>query len=276
MRRAVIILGCALLVSRGLDAHADTPVCGESSAGTRIGCGGATFSTVPAGTGSGPGTTVAGKPAGKRRTSSVRYVAYEKISHAPDGTACVTTGYRQVPSGGSPLASSIPDVDFNNIFGEFPPCPRPPRASGGAEPTTPSEFAVSFWEEIPLPAPDPSIAPGRAITGLAAFLETNGATDASFSLFTPLGLLEIGARGAYEVDWGDGTRSGPFDFEGDPWPDGAITHTYQLVGSYDVEVTQAWVADWKIGAESGVLTGLSTTGRIEDFPVGQVQAVVEQ
>jgi len=91
---------------------------------------------------------------------------------------------------------------------------------------------------------------------------------------TIFGLLEISATGTYTVDWGDGTSTGPHNFEGKPWPDGRITHDYLNVGSYDIVVTERWTANWRIGGNSGVLRALQTTGRIDDFPVQQIQAVI--
>ena len=82
------------------------------------------------------------------------------------------------------------------------------------------------------------------------------------------------AKGSYTVDWGDGTQSGPHSFEGKPWPEGQITHDYLNVGSYDIVVTERWTATWRLGGESGSLRTLQTTGRIDDFPVEQLQAVI--
>jgi len=83
-------------------------------------------------------------------------------------------------------------------------------------------------------------------------------------------------QGKYYVDWGDGTHTGPHSREGGPWPDGEIKHQYINIGAYDVVVTERWTATWSFGSESGRLDELRTVGRIEDFPVGQIQAVVYQ
>ena len=136
-------------------------------------------------------------------------------------------------------------------------------------------MAVRYWQDVPLPAPAPHIAPGRAITGMFAYLETRGSTTHTYTEpNTPFGPLQIVAQGAYYVDWGDGTSTGPHPDEGGPWPDGRITHEYLRVGAYDVVVTERWTATWSFGAESGSLDELRTVGRIDDFPVEQIQAVV--
>jgi len=154
----------------------------------------------------------------------------------------------------------------------------PPSSSGqgiGTAPATPESYAADFWQRTPLPKPTPYIAPGRAITGLFAYLETRGTTTHTYTEpNTPFGPLTIVATGRYYVDWGDGTHTGPHAAEGGPWPDGDIKHEYIHIGSYDVVVTERWTATWNFGEQSGTLDELRTVGRIEDFPVQQIQAVV--
>lgn len=137
-------------------------------------------------------------------------------------------------------------------------------------------IAMRYWEQVPLPKPRPAIAPGRAITGKLAYLETNGVLTRTFTTNTTFGPLQIVANGSYTIDWGDGETSGPYSFEGKRWPDGEITHEYLRVGSYDIVVTEKWTANWNFADESGVLRTLQTTGRIDDFPVEQIQAVIRQ
>jgi len=149
-------------------------------------------------------------------------------------------------------------------------CPGQP----GVPVVSPRVLAVSFWQDIPLPKPGPSIAPGWAITGKTAFLETHGERQHEYSRDTPFGSLGLTATGQYYVDWGDGDTTGPFDVEGGAWPDGQITHTYINVGHYNIVVTEKWSSTWHLGNESGDLTGLETEGGIANFRVEQVQAVV--
>ena len=147
--------------------------------------------------------------------------------------------------------------------------------SSDLAPETPSGFAVTFWQQVRLPQPKPYIAPGRAITGMFAHLETRGTTTHTYSEpDTPFGPLEIVARGKYYVDWGDGTTTGPHSAEGGPWPDGEIKHEYIHIGAYDVVVTERWTAPWSFESALGTLNELRTVGRIDDFPVQQIQAVV--
>jgi len=147
----------------------------------------------------------------------------------------------------------------------------------GCYPPSPRELAVAFVTTIPLPKPSPYIAPGYAITGLRAYLETRASEQERFSQLTPLGPLEvITTRTSYQVDWGDrtGMDEGPHPYPGLPWPTGRITHTYTDMGRYDVTVIEQWSASWTLGGESGRITGLqSAPARIDDFEVTQLQAV---
>ena len=159
-----------------------------------------------------------------------------------------------------------------DITARYPRCPAEP---GEPEPEIdPRTIAIQGWEEVELPKPQPHIAPGWAITGKTAYLETRGQLTHTFTKDTPIGALQIRSTGGYFVDWGDGTKTGPHHTEGGPWPEGTITHTYIHVGTYDVVVTEEWSANWSLGPANGNLTGQRTVGRIEDFRVEQVQVVV--
>ncbi len=191
----------------------------------------------------------------------------------------MTTGYVAEgtdPSDGVPANPANPQpFIYANLAESYPTCPEAPRQAGEPAPVeTPTMVATRYWERIPLPKPQPRIAPGRAITGKLAYIETRGQVTRTYTNSTPLGRLEIVATGAYYVDWGDGETSGPHPFEGEPWPHGRITHDYLDVGRYDVVVTERWTATWHLDGKSGALRTLQTTGRIDDFPVEQLQAVI--
>ena len=139
-------------------------------------------------------------------------------------------------------------------------------------------FAVQFWKTIPLPVPRPAVPPGYAVTGKTAYLVTHGTTSPPpYTDKTPLGPLTITATGSYLVDWGDSYApgwQGPYPTEGQPWPDGRITHTYDYVGRYTITVREQWTAAWHLAGLTGTLTGLQTTATIADFEVEQLQAVI--
>jgi len=206
---------------------------------------------------------------------AARYVPYEQLvpGGGPNGQTCTRSQLREVPA--SEEVGDVPPRTLEGLRIAYPACPVEP----GSEPVpeTPGTYALRYWKDLPLPAPQPYIAPGRAITGLDAYLETRGTTTHTYNeADTPFGALTIVATGKYYVDWGDGTTTGPHSREGKPWPDGEIKHQYINIGSYDVVVTERWTARWSFGSASGTLDELRTVGRIEDFPVGQIQAVVYQ
>jgi len=168
------------------------------------------------------------------------------------------------------FAWTYPEVPaiWARLVSRYPACAAPPSAE---------ELAVGFVTTIPLPKPAPYIAPGYAITGLRAYLETRASESQDFSQQTPLGLLQVRTtRVSYEVDWGDrsGTDQGPHTYPGLAWPEGRITHTYTDMGRYDVTVTQHWTASWTLAGQSGRIPGLrSAPAVIDDFEVIQLQAV---
>ncbi|MGI8685056.1 MAG: hypothetical protein ACR2MO_08230 [Acidimicrobiales bacterium] len=153
------------------------------------------------------------------------------------------------------------------------PYPRCPTDQVEAE-----EVVVSVLERVPLPAPAPHIAPGWAITGKLGYLEPNlpvpvvaGQPTLTDSRTTELGDMALTATAVYRVDWGD-AETGPHAALGGPWPNGTITHTWAVTGTYDVVVTAEWTVNWRMGGASGRLV-TTTAGTIADFEVTQLQAV---
>ena len=143
---------------------------------------------------------------------------------------------------------------------------------------SPDQVAAAFLRQIPLPPPEPRIAPdGQAITGLAAYLETNGTLAHRVGpSTTELGPIVVEASSVYWVDWGDGSpEAGPFAFEGEAYPTGRIYHGYRYRGDYVVTVRQAWTAEWRLGAESGTVDGLVTEASVP-VHVDEVQAVIRR
>lgn len=199
------------------------------------------------------------------------YYSEHLVLRSEDGEQCVATEYRRHDTREQAEAAQRAEdqrIDRNAYY-YFPPCPEqdaPPQDSAAS-------LAREFWGTVPLPKPGPRIAPGWAVTGRKAYLETGSAPTAQFTRDTPRGQLVIDATGPYYVDWGDGTTGGPYTEAGMPWPNGTITHVYERVGTYNVVVSQRWSAQWRLGGESGRLGGLRTEGRIDNFPAEELQAV---
>ena len=207
------------------------------------------------------------------RKREIYYVTFPTIVTQSDGTRCLQVrrrAYTDAASAGA--ATDAQDALWRMTAATFPLCPRTP-----APATSPSAQAAEFWRvagEDLLPRPAPRIAPGYMLAGKLAYLETGTDRTARFEHPTPLGLLTIEATSSVFVDWGDGSGvQGPYDGPGGPWPDGDITHAWTHARAYDVVVTQRWTGRWELGGDSGELAGLVTEGRIDDFPVRELQAV---
>jgi hypothetical protein len=249
--------------------------CNPSATGGEIDCGGERDSVTL--------TSVNGSSGNSSSNlSGPRYVPYDRLVMQADGQGCVTTGYTAEgvqPSDAVPADPSRQNLAgaHDNVFVEYPPCPPGVQAAvpaGVAPAETRAMVAARYWEQVPLPRPRPVIAPGRAITGKLAFLETNGEVSHRYTNATVFGPLEIVATGSYTVAWGDGQTTGPYRLEGRSWPSGQITHDYLSIGVVDILVTESWTAAWHLDGQSGVLRTLQTTGRIDRFPVEQIQAVI--
>jgi hypothetical protein len=69
--------------------------------------------------------------------------------------------------------------------------------------------------------------------------------------------------------------TGPYDNAGEPHPHGTITHVYQHHGSYDVTVVQRWHVAWSFDDANGSFSQDAPPVVIEDYPVREIQAVLE-
>jgi hypothetical protein len=166
------------------------------------------------------------------------------------------------------------DLTLAHLFTILPACP--------VEGPDPEEAAratvVQYLHTIQLPAPVPTIPPGRALTGLAAHLDAG--TDLAVTVEADLGggHLALDATSTLAVDWGDGTIDGPLSTTGGPWPDGDVVHVYETVGDADVTVTQTWSVTWTYDGFTGTIATLDgapiQTATTVVLPVDQVQAVV--
>ncbi len=262
--RNCILISSILVLTAGLNAAPTAAIapdmgCIPDSRGRVVECSGDT-------TQENTGLRPVGKEIGSRLPD---YVVFPAIRTNPDGSQCLYSWNFSYGDLSRDLVAETARHDWEVVAPQYPMCPG--ESSTGVDPIV---YVISFWQDIPLPKPAPSIAPGWAITGKTAYLETHGERQHDYSRGTPFGPLALTATGQYTVDWGDGETTGPYDVEGGAWPDGQITHTYINVGHYDIVVTENWSSTWHLGGENGTLTGLETEGGIDNFRVEQIQAVV--
>jgi hypothetical protein len=152
------------------------------------------------------------------------------------------------------------ETQFLRLVRIYPICP-----DAALPTTTPAMEAASFLERVGLPTPEPVVRPGRLPVGFESFLETGAPTTQTFTTDTPFGPLTLTATAEIYVDWDDPHDDvdgfeGPMTGEPGPHPGGGIRHVYQYDGWYDIEVRYEWTATWSIGAVSGVIDGVETSG----------------
>jgi hypothetical protein len=139
---------------------------------------------------------------------------------------------------------------------------------------SPEQVAYSFVREVGAPDPRPAIAPGHAITGKKAFLETPGSVATTVERSTLLGPLVLEFRPTtFTVDWGDGSGVDTFTAPGRPYPSGTATHVYTHTGRYDVVVRQRWDVAWSLAGAGGTLGVTGAPSRIDAFEARELEAV---
>lgn len=266
MRRQLIrvlplILGVVVILSASLQARTASAqtgaACYSGQWGQSIDCGGGYVTPTP---------VTHSAPAHGHTGTVVQVPLAWFVANGPTGP-CMALG----PANPTPNAAIL---EWQRTA-HLPQCTGPPRAP--ARPN-PAALAVSFWQTIPLPVPRPEVPPGYAICGKYAYLVTHGTTTpATYTENTPLGPLTITARGSYLVNWGDPYApgwSGPYPYEGQPYPNGNIPHVYDYAGTYTVIVREQWNATWRLGGAAGALGGLQTTGTINGFKAVQYEPVL--
>ncbi|MDQ3385463.1 MAG: hypothetical protein M3503_05540 [Actinomycetota bacterium] len=196
-----------------------------------------------------------------------------QYGRTPEGEQCIRLVDFIGPDEANSAQTAQAELLYLQALATTVACPGPTGLPAVA--STPTVAAARFWQQMDLPALAPRIAPGTAIVGLRAFLETGGAETVTDGGDTPFGPLTITATRSISVDWDDGpgATTGPHLGSGDPYPEGDITWIYGRSGPRDVAVTQTWTATWSIGAASGTFTGRGTTATLFGFPVEEVQAV---
>ena len=149
-----------------------------------------------------------------------------------------------------------------------------PGIRGGGEPPI-DPRTLHLDDRMPLP--EPWIQPGRAITGMRSWLVIGGRKSLhEIAIDEPTGRsvsIDCVAT-SYLVDWGDGVITGPHDNAGAPYPDGSITHVYEVSQRVQVHIEAEWACHWATTHRFGDGPAHSV-GLIRDFPVDEIQAVID-
>jgi hypothetical protein len=171
----LILIGCAL--SNTAMASGSSPgSCISSRFGGSLICGGQYVLATP----------------GRQPTPPVQHVSVSNdvpVPNAPDAPQSPRTRVAINAAPASPCAQFVPSVLNPALAGGLailtcqvaPIAPaRPVGAPAQAPPSQavpaidPGALAVQFWQTIPLPVPHPSIPPNYAVTGMPAYVVTNG------------------------------------------------------------------------------------------------------
>ena len=170
------------------------------------------------------------------------------------------------------LLGSIPIIGvplqliWQTIVGGLPGCP--------STVVSPEQVAYSFVREVGAPDPRPEIAPGHAITGKKAYLETPGSVETTVQRPTLLGPLVLVFRPTtFTVDWGDGSGTDTFTAPGRPYPSGTATHVFTDTGRYDVVVRQRWAVSWSLAGGGGTLGVTGAPSDIPQFEARELEAI---
>jgi hypothetical protein len=133
-----------------------------------------------------------------------------------------------------------------------------------------------------LPRPAPSVPPGYAMTGMAAYLITDhelvyGPVDHDVDLEIMQLTVRVNGTATTTVDWGDGTVL-TYDQPGLAYPDGEVTHTYADAGDVTIQITDSWRLTYDVyrGGEliiSNVLEFDLAPVALENLEVRQLQSV---
>lgn len=208
-------------------------------------------------------------------------VTYPVLRTAPDGSGCVGTGARLIEARfadaieAGRLARYEYDLARYLEAGNPPPgaCP----ATGAPDPEE-LRTAVAAVVTHQLPRPVPTIAPGTAITGLPAYLETGRAlrfTTAPVTLALSTGPVTVALEGVATstVDWGDGHVDQGLTDPGGPWPDGTVTHTYLERERVEVQVTDRWEISFQAAGLAAQQLTVEVTGQPLELEVIEVRAL---
>lgn len=143
----------------------------------------------------------------------------------------------------------------------------------------PAVLAAALWQTTVRPPPPTPlrVQPGKAVTGLRAYLEIGGDVPAAQTIATPIGPAGFTMTPRYVVTWGDGGSVGT-ESQGVPWPGGPgeVTHVYQDAGGVTVTVQAFWHSTWSLAGQGGDLPELAvpTEGSLE-LPVERYQVTTD-
>jgi len=154
-----------------------------------------------------------------------------------------------------------------------------------SEPGVTVDPSAEAWEYVssfvhPPPTPDVNPSPGDGVTGLETFVGVPipGVHDTQLSSGTGATLdIHIEVSGVV-VDWGD-DRIDAFPADQAAlagYPDGGARHVYEVkdVAGYDLSISYAWTARWRIAGEDWEFLDVPETTTSIVYPVAEIVSVI--
>jgi len=154
-----------------------------------------------------------------------------------------------------------------------------------SEPDVTVDPSADAWEYVssfvhPPPTPDVNPSPGDGVTGLETFVGVPipGVHDTQLSSGTGATLdIHIEVSGVV-VDWGD-DRIDAFPADQAAlagYPDGGARHVYEVkdVAGYDLSISYAWTARWRIAGEDWEFLDVPETTTSIVYPVAEIVSVI--
>ena len=177
------------------------------------------------------------------------------------------------------------------ITTRLPICPSSP-----GTPSDPSDSAWSVFRSWNLAPPTPSITPrDHGITGIPTHIGATPPQSITHSETLPDGrTLEVRARAALlTVDWGDGFTASFDPARADGYPEGAVTHIYELKTcsqqyrqehpsgnlcsrteeGYGITASYTWQGEYNIGSGWVTLGSLDRAAPTIDYDVDEARGV---
>ena len=227
-------------------------------------------------------------PAVHTPATNLVWTGLPHLGSTDDGEYCIARNWVQLPPDEVAEAERNAWLAISYMFASIP-------ELQGLRPT--DDCPVDPADEVPprllgdvvhgtvidhLPRPEPSVPPGHAMTGMAAYLVTDheltyGPVDHDVDLDIFQLTVRVTGTATSTVDWGDGTVI-TYDQPGRAYPDGKVTHAYADAGATDIEIVDSWQLSFDVyrGGEliiSDIIEFDLAPVVLEDLEIRELQAV---
>ena len=227
-------------------------------------------------------------PAVQTPATNLVWTGLPHLGSTDDGEYCIARNWVQLPPDEVAEAERNAWLGIAYMFASIP-------ELQGLRPT--DDCPVDPADEVPpqllgdvvqgtvidrLPRPEPSVPPGHAMTGMAAYLVTDheltyGPVEHDVDLEIFRLTVRVTGTATSTVDWGDGTVI-TYEQPGLAYPDGEVTHTYADAGATDIEIVDSWQLSFDVYRDgeliiSDIIEFDLAPVVLEDLEIRELQAV---